>query len=258
MARTIPDTIRALCLSFPESEEVISHGAPDFKVRGKSFATFCLNFHGDGRVALWLRSPEGVQRLYTELNPTAYFVPPYVGPRGWLGMELNKGLSWQEVTARVREAWENAGPASLVAHPGSFPVVEPPDQPMSPEEIDPMLAEPARSRVRRLAEKCQHYPETSQTTQFGSPVWKAGKKTYACAHHRNGHLQFQFRVGIAQQGMLISDDRYRIPPYIGQNGWIDLDVSTAVNWAEIDHLLDTSYRHFALKRMLKQLDTSSN
>ena len=55
MARSIPDAVREICLSFPAVEEVSPHGSPDFKVEGKSFATFCVNHHGDGRVALWLR-----------------------------------------------------------------------------------------------------------------------------------------------------------------------------------------------------------
>ena len=45
----------------------------------------------------------------------AYFVPPYVGPRGWLGVELNRGLDWNEIAARVREAYQNAAPATLAA-----------------------------------------------------------------------------------------------------------------------------------------------
>ena len=54
--------------------------------------------------------------------------------------------------------------------------------------------------------------------------------------------------------MLTYDDRYRIPAYTGHNGWIDLDVEDGVDWDEVAPLLSGSYRHFALKRMLKALD----
>lgn len=76
MPKTIAQAIHELCLAFPEAEATVSHGKPDFKVAGKSFASFCVNHHGDGRVALWLRSPDGVQQHFIEIDPDVYFVPP--------------------------------------------------------------------------------------------------------------------------------------------------------------------------------------
>ena len=102
------EATRELCLSLPDTEEVSRHGAPNFKVGGKTFAMFVLNHHGDGRVALWLNSPQGAQQLHTQFDHESYFVPPYVGVKGWLGMELNKNLKWSEIYARVREAYEHA------------------------------------------------------------------------------------------------------------------------------------------------------
>lgn len=104
---TVIEALRELCLSFPNAKEVSAHGNPDFKVDGKSFAMVCINHHGDMRVGLWLHTAAGDQSLYTNLNPEIYFVPPYVGPKGWLGMDLNKVANWTEVTSRVREAYEN-------------------------------------------------------------------------------------------------------------------------------------------------------
>jgi predicted DNA-binding protein (MmcQ/YjbR family) len=254
VTRSIPTAVRELCLHFPQTEEVSSHGSPDFRVDGKSFARFCINHHGDGRVALWLHSPPGIQRLYTELNPEAYFVPPYVGPRGWLGVELNKGLDWTEIASRVREACENAAPGSLASGMDETIRIEPPDEQMRPEEINPMLGGRPAELLAQLAERCRRLPETSEGEQFGNPVWKAGKKTFVCAHRYTDRLQLQFWVGVEQQSMLTSDKRYSIPKYMGHNGWIDLDVEKQLYWAEIDSLLETSYRHFALKRMLTVLD----
>ena len=88
MARDLDTALRDLCSHLPECEEVLSHGSPNFKVRGKTFASYHVNHHGDGRVALWLAAPDGAQQLYTEMEPEHYFVPPYVGPRGWLGVEV--------------------------------------------------------------------------------------------------------------------------------------------------------------------------
>ena len=50
MNRTVPETVRELCLSFPGSHETLNHSNPDFKVKGKTFAYFLINHHGDGRV----------------------------------------------------------------------------------------------------------------------------------------------------------------------------------------------------------------
>ena len=59
-----------------------------------------------------------------------------------------------------------------------------------------------------------------------------------------------FWVGVDNQGLLTADARYSIPPYMGHNGWISLDVSAGCDWAEVKTLTLQSYRHFALKRML--------
>ena len=251
--RTTGDVVRELCLALPGSEEVLSHGSPGFRVAGKSFATYTVNHHGDGRVALNIASPPGVQQLLTETGPDGYFIPPYVGPRGWLGIELNKGLDWQEIARLVREAYEHVAPASLLSELPATPVIEPPDIAMAPEDIDPFLRGRARDIVGRTGELCAKLPQTSETVQFGSPVWKAGKKTFAGVHHSDGRLQLHIWVGVERQSLMTEDPRYHIPAYTGHHGWIGLDVEDYVDWKEVRALLLDSYRHFALKRMLRQL-----
>ena len=97
MAKDIAAAVREICLSFPEATEAVSHGSPDYRVRGKTFASHVVNHHGDGRISLWLSAPPGAQQHYTESDPEYFFVPPYVGPRGWLGVHLNHGLDWKRV-----------------------------------------------------------------------------------------------------------------------------------------------------------------
>ena len=254
--KTVPETVRELCLAFPGARETQSHERPDYQVNGSSFATFFVNHHGDGRVALWLRMPPGAQATLTDLDPNAYFVPPYVGHRGWLGVELNKGLSWTEIAARVKTAWEQVAPKELRAKQSGLPDISPPDVEMSPGDINPLLKPRWAQLLESFDEHCMRFPEVVRDEQFGRPVWKAGKKTFAGAFHRFGRLHFDFWVGVEQQGFLTEDERYTIPRYTGHNGWINLDVGSHQNWAEIDGLLDVSYRHFALKRMLKALDDS--
>ena len=106
--------------------------------------------------------------------------------------------------------------------------------------------------MRRI---CLGLPETSEEKQFGFPVWRAGKKTFAQAYQYRAEdrLRLAFWVGVEQQAMLTGDKRYQIPKYMGHNGWIALDVSKHLDEDEVSELALFSYRHFALRRMLQQL-----
>jgi len=254
MSRDISEAVRDLMGSLPETEEVQSHGSPSFKVRGRTFATYTINHHGDGHVALNLDAPPGAQQLYTEMEPEYYFVPPYVGPKGWLGVELNTGISWRSVITRVREAYEKAAPDALNRKIGETLDVRPPDRPFRADEIDPFLGERGQAVLAQLAALCEALPETSQARQFGNPVWKAGKKTFVSTAYYTGRMNLSFRVGPERQLALSDAPRFHIPAYTGRNGWISLDVEDHADWEEIEGLLHESYRHFALKRMLKALE----
>ena len=253
MARNISDAVRELCLSFPESEEQQSHGMANFRVRGKASATYAINHHGDGRVVLWLQVQTGAQALYPEMEPESYFVPPYVGPRGWLGVKLNTGLGWDSIALRVGEAYEKVAPSELTRAIAGTITIPTEMADLSAEEIDPLMQPRAQKVLKQLAEICAELPETSVARQFGNPVFKAGKKSFVCIHRYDQRLCLQVWVGIDQQGFLTMGDRYTIPPYVGHNGWIDLDIEEEINWQEVRELVLNSYRHFALKRMLKQL-----
>ena len=267
MARSVNEAVREVCLSFPETEEVVSHGFPDFRVRGKTFASYVVNHHGDGRVALWLNAPAGSQDHYSKSEPKHFFVPPYVGPRGWLGVHLNKGLSWQRVAALVRQAYEKVAPRTLAESIGETVQIKPPAA-LSPEQIDPLKSRRAQTVLAGLRKLCLSWPEVVEDQQFGSPVWRAGKKTFVWLHaERNAgaagrrphpRLQLYFWVGVAAQGFMITDARFEIPPYIGHQGWIALDVTGHCDWKEVRGLALSSYRHFALQRMLKLLGSDED
>ena len=130
---------------------MISHGSPNFRVRGKTFATYVINHHGDGRVALWLNAPSGAQELYTKEEPKHFFVPPYVGPRGWLGVQLDKGISWKRIAKLVREAYEKVAPPALTTTLGKTIEIKPPTAKLSAEQIDPMQSQ---ARAGRAEDRC--------------------------------------------------------------------------------------------------------
>jgi hypothetical protein len=109
------DRIRKVCLALPEASERLSHGAPTFFVREKrAFLMVMTNHHGDGRFAVWCAAGEGVQAMLVEADPERFFVPPYVGHRGWLGMRLDRALDWEELTGIAEDAYAEVAPAKLV------------------------------------------------------------------------------------------------------------------------------------------------
>jgi len=107
--------IRELCLGLPETSERLSHGAPTFFVRGKrAFVMVLSNHHGDGRFAIWCAAPDGMQKLLVDSDQERFFVPPYVGHRGWLGVRLDRGLNWDELAGVVEDAYAEVAPRKLV------------------------------------------------------------------------------------------------------------------------------------------------
>jgi predicted DNA-binding protein (MmcQ/YjbR family) len=99
------DLARSICLSLPDAEEKIAWNAPTFRVGGRQFAMFLNNHHGDGEIALWCAAPPGVQQDLVPADPKHFFVPPYVGVGGWIGMRLNKKLRKGAIAAIIEQAY---------------------------------------------------------------------------------------------------------------------------------------------------------
>ena len=108
--------IREICLALPETSERLSHGSPTFFVREKrAFLMVLVNFHGDGRFAIWCAAEAGVQEMLVEADPERFFRPHYVGHRGWLGVRLDRGLDWDELAGIAEDAYAEVAPPKLVA-----------------------------------------------------------------------------------------------------------------------------------------------
>jgi predicted DNA-binding protein (MmcQ/YjbR family) len=254
MGKDISTAVREICLGLPEATQTHAHGMADFRVGKRTFATYAINHHGDGRLALWLNMPQGAQDLYVTSEPDVCFVPPYVGPRGWLGVQLDKGMDWGRIGALVREAYAHCAPAPAVARMGAPVDIEAPTETIDPEEFDPLSPPRVQQIIAGLRERCLRLPEVTETVQFGNPAWRAGKKTFAQAHRYTRRLALMFWAGVDAQAQLTLDERYSVPAYLGHNGWIALDAEDGVMWEEVEALLLASYRHFALKRMLKAME----
>jgi hypothetical protein len=111
------ERLRALCLDLPEAHEVVAWGEPTFRVRGKLFATYAspASHHGAGRPAAWVNAAPANQALLVAAAPTRYFVPPYVGARGWVGVWLDRRPPWREIAPLLRDAYARTAPRSLAA-----------------------------------------------------------------------------------------------------------------------------------------------
>lgn len=108
------ERLRRICLGLPESSERLSHGEPAWFVRGKrSFATYA-DHHHDDRVAFWCAATPEAQQALVTAHPQRYFVPPYVGVRGWVGVVLDAATDWDAVTDLVEDAYRQVAPRRLV------------------------------------------------------------------------------------------------------------------------------------------------
>jgi hypothetical protein len=113
MAREL-ERIRRLCLALPETSERLSHGSPTWFIREKrSFVMYLDDHHGDGRLAIWAAAPPGMQAMLVDGAPDGYFVPPYVGHNGWVGVHLDRCLDWEEIAGVVEDAWLTRAPKRL-------------------------------------------------------------------------------------------------------------------------------------------------
>jgi hypothetical protein len=106
--------LRALCLAFPEAVERETWGEATFRVREKIFAMHVAD-DGEGRPALWSKAPPGNQTHLVEADPARFFVPPYVGHKGWIGMWLDRRVDWREVRVVVERSYRMTAPRRLVA-----------------------------------------------------------------------------------------------------------------------------------------------
>ncbi len=106
--------LRQLCLALPETTERLSHGEPTWFVRGKKTFVNYADRHHDDRVAFWCAAPDGAQELLVAAHPDRFFVPPYVGHRGWLGVYLDVPVDWGEIADLVADAYDQIAPQRLV------------------------------------------------------------------------------------------------------------------------------------------------
>lgn len=104
--------LRAICLALPEAVEKAfgGHTAPSFRVRDKLFA-----MTSEDGTTMTCKAGPGVQEALVRADPERFFVPAYVGPKGWVGLRLDVEQDWDEVAELVEDSYRRTAPKRLVA-----------------------------------------------------------------------------------------------------------------------------------------------
>ncbi len=132
--RDIPKKVRAICLVLPEAAEKEAWSTPTFRVKKKMFAMFVNDHHVDGRIALWVDAAPGDQEILVAADPERFFVPPYQGPFGWIGVRVDLDPDWDEVRELVVDAYRMSAPKSLLARLDSTAPPSAAREPRSPKK----------------------------------------------------------------------------------------------------------------------------
>jgi predicted DNA-binding protein (MmcQ/YjbR family) len=113
------ERLRAICLALPEATEKEAWGDPTWRVRDRIFAMQKGNFEG-GRPSLWLKAAGGAQAMLVDTDPERFFVPAYVGSKGWIGVHLDgEDMDWNMVGELVEESYRLIAPKRLAASLGA-------------------------------------------------------------------------------------------------------------------------------------------
>jgi hypothetical protein len=249
LSAAVYERLSATCLAFPGAEAKLSHGAPWFHVRGKMFLAFADEHHGDGRVAAWVKSTPEEQRRLVASDAARYFVPPYVGVKGWVGVRLDdERVDWIDLAILFEEAWRSVAPKRIAE--GAERVKK-----GAPLELPKTDAAKAEGALDKLAALCAALPESVMDRQASHASFCVGKKTYAYFldnHHGDERIAACVKAAPGESAKLAKRDpaRFYVPDYLGSKGWVGvrLDVGR-VDWDDVRARVAASYAMVAPRRL---------
>lgn len=109
------ERVTAICAALPGADRVDKGDHTIYRVRGKVFAYFLDNHHGDGIVSVCVKSELGENLDRARREPDRFYLPAYIGPRGWFGLRLDRGrVDWREVAEVVERSFRLTAPKTLV------------------------------------------------------------------------------------------------------------------------------------------------
>jgi len=111
------ERVSEICLGLPEAERELSGGHGVFKVRKRTFAYYLDDHHGDGIVGVVFKTPANEGLI--EASPERFYMPSYIGHRGWVGLRLDAGpVDWTEVADFIADSYLAVAPKRLAAQLG--------------------------------------------------------------------------------------------------------------------------------------------
>ncbi|MEO8875215.1 MAG: MmcQ/YjbR family DNA-binding protein [Polyangiaceae bacterium] len=252
------EKVRDVCLRFPGAEEKLSHGMPSFHVRGKMFAYFIDNHHGgDQQIAVWCKATIPNQKRLVSENSARFFVPPYVGVKGWVGVDVNPSRAdWIELAMLVEESWMAIAPPKLVSGEMAPPKLAK-KAPLTRVTTSDKIAEAA---LEKLTEICLSLPEAERNRETKHATFRVNKKVFAYFldnHHGDGIVSVCVKGEQRANARLVAKDskRFYMPAYIGSRGYVGIRLDTPrVDWKDITTRIVNSWRATALKKLLAAHD----
>jgi hypothetical protein len=233
------------CLRFAGADEKLSHGAPSFHVRGKMFLMFVDNHHDDGRLAVWCKSTLEEQRRLVLANPARFFIPPYVGVKGWVGVIVDPDKAdWIELSILVEHAWASVAPAR-VQREAPRAAGEGLRSPSPRRTTD---AATARAAFERVTSICTALPGATCERDGRHATYRFGKKAFAYFldnHHGDGFIAVCVRGDRRAQSRTIAAEpkKYFSPAYIGPRGYLGIRVDARrVDWRDVAERIAAAYR----------------
>ncbi|MGF1511636.1 MAG: MmcQ/YjbR family DNA-binding protein [Myxococcota bacterium] len=109
------EQLRETIATLPETSEKISHGAPTWWGGKKTFATYHDGHYDDGRPAVWVKAPKGVQELLIASDANRFYRPKYLGPQGWVGVRLDESVDWDDVRELLIGGYRMVAPKRALA-----------------------------------------------------------------------------------------------------------------------------------------------
>jgi len=107
--------VAAICLALPGAQGTDHGDHAIYRVRGKVFAYFLDNHHGDGIVSVCVKSELGENADRVRHEPERFYLPAHIGARGWFGLRLDRGrVKWPEVSEVVERSFRLSAPPALL------------------------------------------------------------------------------------------------------------------------------------------------
>jgi hypothetical protein len=246
------ERVRDICLGFPAAEEKLSHGMPAFHVRGKMFLSFVDGHHGDGRIAVWCKSTLDEQRGLVASDPARFYVPPYVGVGGWVGVRVDgPSPDWIGLSILVEEAWRSVAPPRIARGEEQVPARPRPPPPVRVTTDEKV----AREGLERLTAICLALPEAERELEGRHATFRVKKKVFAYFldnHHGDGIVGACVKGDKRANAKLVAAEpkRFFMPAYIGPRGYLGVRLDARrVDWTDLAERVAVAYAGAAPKTL---------